>query len=262
MKSWLKLARMGALFALACPALGFADETAPIPAPGAPSADAERIAALERRVAELELRMSEIAEPPGEEDAPTEAMEQEAGELLRVAGEASEKGRYDEARAVLGDLKARFPTTRAAVAAGRLEHEVQLIGSAAPAMATERFFQGRADFTQSAVTLVVFWETWCPHCKREVPKLEPIFNRYKGRGLNVVGLTKQTRDTTNAQTMDFIRSNRITFPIAKEQGEEMSTAFGVRGVPAAAAVRDGKIIWRGHPARLTDELIAFWLSGS
>jgi hypothetical protein len=69
---------MGALFALACPALGFADETAPIPAPGAPSADAERIAALERRVAELELRMSAFAEPPGEEDAPTEAMEQEA----------------------------------------------------------------------------------------------------------------------------------------------------------------------------------------
>ena len=35
----------------------------------------------------------------------------------------------------------------------------------------------------------------------------------------------------------------------------MSAAYAVSGIPAAALVKEGKVIWRGHPARLTDELL-------
>ena len=38
----------------------------------------------------------------------------------------------------------------------------------------------------------------------------------------------------------------------------MSQHFNVSGIPAAAVVKDGKIVWRGHPARLTDEMIQGW----
>jgi hypothetical protein len=39
----------------------------------------------------------------------------------------------------------------------------------------------------------------------------------------------------------------------------MSRRFAVSGVPAAAVIKDGKIVWRGHPSRLNDAFFKKWL---
>jgi len=57
----------------------------------------------------------------------------------------------------------------------------------------------------------------------------------------------------------FLSEQKVTYPIAKEQGDSMSKAYGVKGIPAAAVVKDGKVVWRGHPAKLTDDMIKGWL---
>src|SRR5208337_37008 len=55
----------------------------------------------------------------------------------------------------------------------------------------------RADFTltdlrgktwtlsqlRGKVVLVNFWATWCPPCRKEMPDLEALYNRFKGQGL-------------------------------------------------------------------------------
>jgi hypothetical protein len=41
----------------------------------------------------------------------------------------------------------------------------------------------------------------------------------------------------------------------------VAEAFNVSGIPAAAIVKDGKIVWRGHPARLKPENIDKMLAG-
>ena len=74
----------------------------------------------------------------------------------------------------------------------------------------------------------------------------------------MVGLTKVTRYATDEKIVEFIDEKKLTYPMAKEDGE-MYKAFNVSGIPAAAAVKGGKIIWRGHPGRLTDEMIAGWM---
>ena len=33
----------------------------------------------------------------------------------------------------------------------------------------------------------------------------------------------------------------------------------IKTVPAAAVVKDGKIVWRGHPSRLSESMIKKWL---
>ncbi len=40
---------------------------------------------------------------------------------------------------------------------------------------------------------------------------------------------------------------------------KLTEYFNVSGIPAAAVVKDGKIVWRGHPIRLTDEMLKNWL---
>ena len=137
--------------------------------------------------------------------------------------------------------------------AQRTKGEIAIVGSDAPKAYTGvEWLQGTSDIS-SGTTLVVFWELWCPHCKREVPQLEARYQKYKGKGLKIVGLTKMSRNKSKEDVMGFITENKVTYPIGKEDsGGTLSKAFAVSGIPAAALVKDGKIVWRGHPASLND----------
>ncbi|MFT7518621.1 MAG: hypothetical protein ACI9MC_000753, partial [Kiritimatiellia bacterium] len=50
----------------------------------------------------------------------------------------------------------------------------------------------------------------------------------------------------------------VTFPIGKDGGE-LTKFYAVSGVPAAAVVKDGVVVWRGHPAKLDATMIEGWL---
>jgi thiol-disulfide isomerase/thioredoxin len=111
---------------------------------------------------------------------------------------------------------------------------------------------------ESGVTLLVFFEEWCPHCRREVPKLAETQARYLSQGLRVVGLTRLTKSSTESKVMDLLGTYGVDYPVAYENGK-IAERFQVSGIPAAAVVKDGVIIWRGHPSRLTEADWAKWL---
>ncbi|HHO53546.1 MAG TPA: TlpA family protein disulfide reductase [Deltaproteobacteria bacterium] len=191
---------------------------------------------------------------------PSEGDERSAGELLEAATEAAEAMDVEAARAKLEALMARYGGTRAARAAQRLESELAVVGKPEAELEVERWFQGSAaDVEGGKATLYVFWEAWCPHCEHEIPMLSETYNKFKPQGLSIVGLTRQTRDVTDDQITTFISEQHVSYPIAKENGDSLSRHYGVRGIPAAAVVKDGEVVWRGHPARLTDEMISRWL---
>ena len=73
----------------------------------------------------------------------------------------------------------------------------------------------------------------------------------------MVGLTKLSRSSTEEKVLEFIKDNNVSYPTAKEDGER-SKHFNVSGIPAAAVVKDGKVIWRGHLV-MTDTMIDGWL---
>jgi hypothetical protein len=91
-----------------------------------------------------------------------------------------------------------------------------------------------------------------------VPKIQSIYSDLKGEGLQVVGLTKITRSSTEEKVSTFISEKQIAYPVAKEDGE-LSRYFNVSGIPAAAVLKDGKVVWRGHPAQLNEAKLKAWL---
>ena len=226
----------------------------------------KRLAAIEAKIDALDKKMdgAKVAAPgAANKAAPAGAAsaedEQKASQLLQAANKAMEDMNFDEAKAKLAELKSKFGTTRAARAASRLEGELAVVGKPAGDLNVEKWHQGKvSSFDDGKATLLVFWEVWCPHCKREVPKIEETYKKFNGKGLQVVGLTKQSRDKTDDDVAAFIKEKGVSYPIAKEDGD-LSTRFGVRGVPAAAVVKGGEVVWRGHPARLTDGMIEKWL---
>ena len=97
---------------------------------------------------------------------------------------------------------------------------------------------------------------------RETDEFDAIMDKYKSKGLGIIALTKVTKSSTDEIVETFVKDNKLNFPVGKEpEGGPMSAAYAVSGIPAAALVKDGKVIWRGHPARLTDDVLEKFLAG-
>ncbi len=220
----------------------------------------------DKKIADMEARLVALEEKskgarPGAPAVADDPGEEAATELLKAANSAFEAQKYDDAKAKLAELTEKYPNTKAAKSSARLSGELVVIGRPAGELAVAEWLQGKTDFSQGNATLVVFFEEWCPHCKREVPKLEATYGKYKGKGLNMVGLTKLTKGGTKEKVMALLNENKVTYPVAQEQGQALSDNFGVRGIPAAAVVKGGQIVWRGHPAKISDAMIEGWIGG-
>ena len=225
----------------------------------------EDVDALSAKVATLEKAppaTAKAATPAANAAAGVDtAAEEAAGAILKDMQTAMGSNDVKTAKAKLAELKAQYPTTRTYKRAEKMGAELEVFDKPAPAsLEVAEWLIGDASKVnlQKGVTLLVFWEVWCPHCKREVPNLQKTFETYGPKGLQMVGLTKLSRDKTKEEVMAFLGENKVTYPIAKETGS-LSQHFNVSGIPAGAIVKDGVIVWRGHPARVTPEMLDGYL---
>lgn len=217
----------------------------------------------DKRIDELEARIAKLEQgaPAAAKGGNTASADDKvARELYKKANKAMQEGNREEAVKLFTEMKEKFTGTRYAQTATRFLTELQVVGTKVDTLNVEKWLQGESSLTDGKATLVVFWEVWCPHCKREVPKLQAVYNEYNPQGLNVIGLTKMSRNKTEADVQAFIDETGVGYPIAKEDGKASKT-FAVSGVPAAAVVKDGEIIWRGHPGTITPEQLQEWVKG-
>ena len=220
-------------------------------------ATAAKIAELETKVGALEETVAKL-EAGGGGGAAAANNDQAALELYRAANGLAREGDTAGAKEKLQELMSKFGGSKVAAAGQRLLDQLNVVGKEIADIEVTEWYQGEAHLADSKATLLVFWEVWCPHCKREVPKLQETYTTYKDQGLGVIGLTKLTRGKTPEDVKAFMSETELGYPIGKESGA-MSDFFGVSGVPAAAVVKDGAVVWRGHPAQLTDDMIKGWL---
>jgi len=227
----------------------------------------KKIDELTRRVDTLEKKLAASTAAAARRNAPaakpaanSAAGREEALALYDKIDGLVATGNVDQAQRELTAFEEKYAGTQAAGYTASLKRELAVVGKDAPAdWSIEKWFQGESDVKLDGrqPTLIVFWESWCPHCRHEVPKLEQVYESYKDKGLQVIGVTRLTRDATEESVSSFIAEQSVKYPIAKESGA-LAEYFNVKGIPAAAVVRNGKIVWRGHPVRLTDELLANW----
>lgn len=206
-----------------------------------------RVTSLEEKIAILEKQPAAKGPPAGDP-----VKEEAANTVMKGVTEAMKVADYPAAKAGLEQLMKEFPTTKAGKAGDRMYKEVGIIGTDAAPIEVDSWFQGKGDYANSKATLMVFWEVWCPHCKTELPELAAKEAELKAKGVQIIGFTKVTKSATDETVTAFLKDNKVKFPNGKEKDGSMSKAFNVTGIPAAALVKDGKVLWRGHPGRLDD----------
>lgn len=89
------------------------------------------------------------------------------------------------------------------------------------------------------VVLVNFWATWCPPCRREMPDLEKLYQRFAPQGLVVLAVSDEKRETVEG----FLAKQHYTFPVLLDAGRKVNTAFGIEGIPNSFLFdREGKLV--------------------
>lgn len=89
------------------------------------------------------------------------------------------------------------------------------------------------------VVLVNFWATWCPPCRKEMPDLEALYNRFKDKGLVVLAISDEPMDTVKP----FVSSAKYTFPVLLDPGRKVNAAYQIDGIPKNFVYdREGKLV--------------------
>src|SRR5512140_3275077 len=97
-------------------------------------------------------------------------------------------------------ITARLPILALAVMAASLPTLAAApklkIGDPAPKLQTGKWIQGDPvkGFEKDKAYIVEFWATWCGPCRVSIPHLNEIHNKFKEKGLTVIGQDCWERD--------------------------------------------------------------------
>lgn len=97
------------------------------------------------------------------------------------------------------------------------------------------------------VVMLNFWATWCAPCRKEMPVLEEIHQRYGAAGFVLWGVNVE-EDSEAAEAM--AKDLGVTFPIVFDPESQASQAYGIDAMPTTILIdRDGNIRYkhRGLP---------------
>jgi len=92
------------------------------------------------------------------------------------------------------------------------------------------------------VVVVRFQASWCKICREEAPGIERTWQKYKGRGVDVVGI--QVQDTAR-DAQRFLKASGATYPAGLDPRETIANRFAAKGTPYTVVInRRGEIVAR------------------
>lgn len=93
--------------------------------------------------------------------------------------------------------------------------------------------------------LLIFWATWCPHCKESVPVINRMHKEPTSNGnLQILALDYME---SPKKVKAFIEAKMVAFPVLLDRKGSVAKAYKVVGVPTYILIdRSGKVVFRGH----------------
>ena len=78
------------------------------------------------------------------------------------------------------------------------------------------------------VVLLDFWATWCGPCLKEFPNILATYNKYHGKGFEIIGISL---DHDKESLVRFIKARGVNWPQYFDETKEVSQRFGIDAIP-------------------------------
>lgn len=93
------------------------------------------------------------------------------------------------------------------------------------------------------VVVLHFWATWCDQCEDEMRMLESLWQHYQGQDVQFIGIAM---DDTVASVKELVEGLQISFPLIVEEGNAITSLYGVRAVPETFIIDQGGTVAYFH----------------
>lgn len=136
--------------------------------------------------------------------------------------------------------------------------QAQEIAFPVTALPAAEWVRGQAPkaWKKGELTVIECWATWCGPCRAAMPHVEELHQALKDKQIRIIGVNVGDRKST-AEIQAFLAAQPVppTYDIVVDRQNVVHQRVPFKGIPFAFAVREGKVVWQGHPARLTEAML-------
>ncbi|MCA9694658.1 MAG: TlpA disulfide reductase family protein [Nannocystaceae bacterium] len=112
----------------------------------------------------------------------------------------------------------------------------------------------RGDELRGAVSVLVFWTTWCGVCEQEMPTLVALHERFAAHGVAVIGVNSDRKDQRE-RVARYLARRDLPFPVALDSGE-FGDALRVSVYPHIVLADARGVIRYVHQGRVSEGTLA------
>lgn len=102
------------------------------------------------------------------------------------------------------------------------------------------------------VVVLNFWATWCGPCRAEIPGFLEVYEKYKSKGLEIVGISLDENGWQDVTP--FIKKYNISYPIVLGDQKVAKSYGDIYGIPTSFVVDKKGFIVDKHIGLLSKEL--------
>ena len=101
--------------------------------------------------------------------------------------------------------------------------------------------------------VIAFWATYCKPCRKELPAIKDVYEKYKDQGLTILAISIDSpRSLSKVKT--FVKKSDLPYVFLVDPNGEQSTKLHVKDIPyTLLANKSGEIVYTHRGYREGDE---------